>query len=382
MRTRCWIALHALVALAPMLGFVARRWDARVAQVVDVRLWGVELPPALPSLSFEDWQSEKTQSAFQRWFEARVGFRGAMVRTDNTIQTLVLGDAKPGSYVAVGEGGVPFAAEDFRYMGTPRRELPSILKRVEELTSRLGSVHRKLAKRGKQLVVVLSPSKTSVYPEAVPARWRRPGGERVDLDVHAALRAGLKTSGVPFGDAHALFTEAPRSARGLLFARGGRHWTSVGACLTLQAAFVGGPSALSCPWKPMPADRGYHGDFDLDCLENLWGTDVGWEHVPIAQLSPPLTLTPLPRLLLVGTSFMWMLADLLRPFVDKPVALFYNNTFFDLAVGRRLGTADATTPSWAEYVLERDLYVVDILETFAHHDEWLAFVTELDRRLD
>ena len=377
-RARLWILVHAVVVLLPLVGMVVRGpWD--------VRLWGVELPPLLGTPSFASWWTERLQPQFQLWFEARIGLRAAMVRTDNTLQNFVFGDAKPGSYVVVGEQGMPFAGDDVRYLGTPRRDLPIITARVEALTALLASVHRKLAARGKALVVVISPSKSTIYPEYVPRRWRVPGpAERSDLAEYEALRAGLVRSGVPFGDGHAIFASAPVEERELLFAWGGRHWTSVGACRVLRGALASGPVTPTCEWRMMPADRSRHGDFDLLCLENLWGTDVGLTTVPIAGEPAPVRDPSVvrPRLLLAGTSFMWMLADLLRPLVDKPVALFYNNTFFDLTAGRRLSTADPKAADWAEYVLERDLYVIDLLETFAHHDEMRTFLTELDRRLE
>jgi len=377
-RARLWIALHALVVLLPLAGMVVHGpWD--------VRLWGVELPPVLDTPTVTSWWTEKLQPQFQLWFEARIGLRGAMVRTDNTLQMAFFRDSKPGSYVVAGEKGMPFAGDDLRYLGTPRRDLPIITARVDELTALLGSTHRKLKARGKTLVVVISPSKSTIYPDYVPSRWSLANpAERSDLVEYEALRAGLERNGVPFGDGHKIFAAAPKDERELLFAWGGRHWTSVGACRVLHDALAAGPVTPTCEWAMMPADRSRHGDFDLLCLENLWGTDVGITKVPIAgeppQVREPSALRP--RLLLAGTSFMWMLADLLRPLVDKPVALFYNNTFFDLAAGQRLSTADPKAPDWAEYVLERDLYVIDLLETFAHHDEMRTFLGELDRRLE
>lgn len=376
MRKRIWLVLHALVVLLPVLG--------TVAHLPDVALYGVEEPTELPALSFAGWRTEKIQPAFQAWFESHIGFRGVMIRADNSIQTTALRETKPGSFTVLGHDGIYLSRDDLVYMSTQRRDLPPILARIGELTERLGSVHRKLRARGKTLVVVVSPSKTVVYPGSVPERWRT--GDDITSQIHDALRAGLQRNGVPFGDGDAIFSAIPPGERDIVFARQGRHWTLEGSCLALRDAMVSAPIKRSCEYDMVEVPRASNLDFDLYRLQNTWGCDVGRAAVPWPRPPPPPVTegvaAPKPRALFAGTSFIWMLVNNLRPLVaDKPIALFYNTTFFDLDSWQRIGHVDPTAPAWAEYVLERDLYVVDILETFAHHDEMFTFVTELDRRL-
>jgi hypothetical protein len=90
------------------------------------------------------------------------------------------------------------------------------------------------------------------------------------------------------------------------------------------------------------------------------------------------------RTVIVGTSFMWMFVELLRPLVEPPlIALFYNKTAFELTeTHRRLGTVDPRAPEWADWVLERDLYILDVLETYADKEHMIEFVETLDARLE
>ena len=78
-----------------------------------------------------------------------------------------------------------------------------------------------------------------------------------------------------------------------------------------------------------------------------------------------------------------MLADVMRPFVDTPVAVFYNTNFYDASTPerRRLAAVEPDSPSWTRYVLDRDLYVLEILETYAQGEHMITFVETLDRRL-
>ena len=380
MRARLWLLLHALVVVIPTI--------AAIAHAPDVRLFGSEVPPALPSPSFEGWWHEKVQPAFQGWFEANIGFRGVMVRTDNTVQATLLRD-KPGTTVVIGNDGTLFYIDDVALMGTRPQELKTSLGRIDVLLRALGSVNRKLVARGKRLVVVIAPSKTVVYPEEVPARWRRSDGHRGDVEVHAALRAGLEREAIPFSDADALLSGKHGEERQLVFGATGRHWTELGACLVLRDALPEGPTRPSCAYEMRPADRDLDPDFDLYTLQNLWRFERSASLHPVLIDAPPASApsaagAPRPRTLFVGTSFTWMLANVMRTLVDNPIALFYNTTFYDVSdVTRKpLATVDPATPEWARYVLDRDLYVVELLETYAHGEHMITFVQTLDRRLD
>lgn len=221
-KTRFWLAAHALAVLVPVLG--------AVLGAPDVRLFGSEARPERPAVSVASWRQERAQAGLQAWFEASIGFRGAMVRTDNSLQAFVVGEAKPSVDVVIGDEQTLFIKDDLWYMSKRRRDFPYVLAKIEALALHAGSAQRKLAARGKRLLVLISPSKTFAYPEAVPAGWRR-SGVRSDLEVHAALRAAFERHGVTFADAHALLEGKVGAERELLFGRSGRHWTKLASCL-------------------------------------------------------------------------------------------------------------------------------------------------------
>lgn len=381
MRSRIWITLHALVALVPVVGMLLHAPDAL--------LFGVEAEGAapFPSIGYAEWRDEKLQPTFQTWFEAHIGFRGAMVRTDNTVQQFVFDQTKPGSDTVIGKKGVLFFRDDLTYAGTRSDDLPAALSQVDRLTRGIGSVHQKLTARGKHLVVIISPSKTGLYPEAEPAPWIRGSKSHFDVDLHDALRAGLQRSGVPFADARAILSATPTRDREITFPRDARHWSAFGACQVLREALRPDVVVPSCDYDMIRHPREAHVDFDLYRLLNRWHpADAAWAEVPVVRpaVRSPRPGSPRLRTVIVGTSFMWMFADLLRPLVDLPViALFYNKTAFELGeVHRRLGPVDPSTPEWVDWVLDRDLYILDVLETYADRPQMIEFVETLDQRLD
>lgn len=375
MRTRLWIFLHALVAVLPAVG--------TFTLVPDVSLFGAEVPPVWPKVTFEGWRTEKVQPALQSWFEAHIALRGVMVRTDNTTQAVVLHE-KPNNAVIIGTDGILFHGDDVAYMGARREELPNVYGRIDALTRGLGSVHRKLKAKGKQLVVVIAPSKTAVYPEAVPAGWRR-DGYRADVVVHDVLRSSLEREGVRFADGHALLAGKAGEERARLFTVTGRHWTPFGACIVLREGLPPEAVKPSCAYDMAVVDPQVSDDYDLYRLQNLWRIERNMPLLPVLkeQASAPTGPSSLPRTVFAGTSFTWMLADVMRPFVSKPVAIFYNTNVYDVSepTRRLLAPADPDTAEWEGYVLDRDLYVLEILETYAHGEHMIKFVETLDRRL-
>jgi hypothetical protein len=378
MKSRIWILLHALVALSPVIG--------AVAQAPDVPLFGSEVAPALPAKwSLEGWRHEEVQPSLQAWFEAHVGFRGVMVRTDNTVHTVVLGDSKPGSTVILGNDDTLFFRDDILFMSTRQEDLTSVLARVDVLTDHLGAVHRKLDARGKKLVAIISPSKSLIYPDAVPSRWRRSAGDRSDLVVHAALRAGLERHGVPFGDGMTTLAGRSGAERELVYPRSGRHWSTYGACTVLRATPLPASVRPSCEYEMAPSETLAAVDFDLYRLQNVWRVRETAVLAPkLAEVAAVRGTEQRQRTLFAGTSFTWMLGDVLRPSVDTPVAMFYNTSFYDLSdsAQRLLGPVDPLTAIWVSRVLDRDLYIVEILDTYAHGEHMISFLETLDHRLD
>ncbi len=379
MKHRLWIALHALVALLPVAGAILHAPDAE--------LFGVEASTERPALSVSGWRSERVQPALQSWFESHVGFRGVMVRTDTTIQKEVLGEVKPGDNVVLVKDDLPFYKDDLVYMGRRPEDLPAIIARYDDLTTRLGALYRKMHARGRTLVVTVSPSKTEIYPEAVPSRWRRPGN-RADLTLHAALIASLERNGVPFTDGAPILASADEKERALMWNPYARHWSMVGACRVLRQALAQTRVAPDCEYVIDHVSSDGNDDYDLRRLENVW-------HFGRFPARSPRVLLPdqgrsdrlrqgpggRPRTLLVGTSFLWMLVNTMRPYVDAPIAFFYNRAAVDATEYRELGKIDERSPQWPGWALDRELYILDIFDVLADEDWLPGFVETLSRRL-
>jgi hypothetical protein len=350
-----WLALHAAVAIAPAVGLALH--------APDMELFGVEAPAAVPKLTFGDWMKEDVQKGIKSWFESHLGFRGVLVRSDNTLFYTSLHETRPGATVKLGKGDTLFIDDDLWYASRRPQDLPAF-GQFAHFASLLVEVQQLAESRGKHLVVILSPAKTSLYAEEIPAEWKRRRQADVPPDqrMYEAFRDALTHAGARFTDGRALLTAAA-GERELLYAHPSRHWTQVGACRVFREAVRGAMTTPSCRYSMQPEAPGPYNDLDLYTIENRWRTSD-------PPLMPILAAEPRPanppRILFVGSSFCWKLVDAARPLVRDLHVFYYNSTIYDGAVPpNEVGKVDPKGSDWAHYALEKDVYIVEILEAYA-----------------
>jgi hypothetical protein len=287
--------------------------------------------------------------------------------------------------VKVGREGTLFVDDDVWYASKRPQDLPPLAD-VRSLATLVADVQRRLETHGKHLVVILTPAKTSIYPEDVPARFqrRRPAAVAPGRVVYDAFRNALLEEGASFTDARALISTQPER-RDVLFMPKARHWSRLGACRVLAAAATSLPGVLdvpTCAYAVLHLDPREQSDFDLYELRNVWRPFDGDVAVPVLDPQPPAARRP--RALFVGSSFIWMLIDAARPLVRDPYCFYYNSTIYDVATPkpREVGKVDPADPRWLHYALDEDVYFLEILEAYLHGTMARAFLTALRDKLE
>ncbi|MGN6108560.1 MAG: alginate O-acetyltransferase AlgX-related protein [Kofleriaceae bacterium] len=355
----CYVALAALPVIA-MLG-----------ELRDRRLDGAIPPAPRPSPTFSAIQREQFQHDFTAWFESSQGFRNYAIYLDNTALYHAFGETKPGSNVRIGGQGVLYERDDVTFFNKTAEMLPTD-DQLDQLAAQLARVQQRLRERGQALVPVVVPSKTSVWRDAVPARWTRELGATRPSDLlHGRLLAALATHQVAHVDALQILT-TPGIPRERLWGADARHWSSYGACLVLHAivelhrelAAASAPPEAPCGWELRRVRRS-HDDFDLLRLLNAWGVPRAAPLTPIALHTPPPPGTRTARAMFISTSFGWQLlreADASRRFSATWID-YYDKTLFGYPAQIEFPVR-AHEPLWRLAMMYDDLYVIELFEPY------------------
>ena len=174
-----------LFLCAPAIDFVAR--DGRVPSSFKENRRPAEFPRAPASVI--DWS--RWPAAFEAWHNDHFGLRAQFMRAHNALKIFVL-RTSPSSRVVVGRDNWLFSATE-RSIEIWRGADPLSFDELEAWRRCLESRQRELKQRGIDYVFALAPSKAEVYPEYLPARYRKAGPSRTDqLVAHLAAHSSFQ----------------------------------------------------------------------------------------------------------------------------------------------------------------------------------------------
>jgi hypothetical protein len=334
-------------------------------------LGGVTTPVPRPSLTASGVAKERFQKGYVAWFEANYGLRGTAVRLDSSLDYYVFQEAPAESRVRVGSEGVLYVDDDVGCYNHPALVADP---GFEAIAARLARVQGLLRARGKSLVPLLTPSKTSLLPSQVPSAWRRDLGEPRPIEqAYRALARALDAAGVLYVDARALLGAEQAAQHVAMFTRRGRHWNALAACLVMadamRVARVLMPGRVlaepDCSWTEATGLTIDSPEVDLLKLLNVWHPGPLPDTAPSMSTRPVTSVDDAPAALFVGTSFSFAVvaeSERNRLFHDILV-YYYNQTVLD-----RLGSpgrpVDVKSASWREQTLSREVVIFEIPEWY------------------
>ena len=159
------------------------------------------------------------QSTFEHSYDQLHPVRAPGIDAFGVVNYRLFGEGRPG--VLVGSGGWLYTTEEFQTAPTDDAQIAAKLTEIRQ-------VKATLATQGAQLMVLLVPAKSRVYPEHL-GRYRWPGVKR---NVYEAFRQNLENSGVVAPDLLPALNAA--KAQGEVFLHTDTHWTPLGAQVAAQ----------------------------------------------------------------------------------------------------------------------------------------------------
>jgi hypothetical protein len=361
---RILVCLYLAIAALPVTAIVSG-WR-------DHRLDGALQTPPRPELGFARVRSEDYQAQFAAWFEAKLGLRNWSIWIDNTLLYHMFHEAKWGSHVVIGRDGMLFERDDIGYFNKAGADLPDA-RDFDRLAARIAALQQRMARDHRALVPLFVPSKTTIFPDAVPASYTRAlGSPRPSTEgIYVAMKRALDAHHVMYVDGIELLQESPEP-RDLLWGKFARHFSKYAGCLLTRevvryyAALTQAPAVdYPCQADISPSTR-WARDLDLYRLTNAWGAshellDRRARHDPLPAEPPPGA----PSVLWIASSFGWVMLDDAgesRRFAQLHLD-YYHGAVYRPGVAEGLD-AKQRDARWRSVFLGRDIYVLELFETY------------------
>lgn len=331
-----------------------------------LRLYGVEAAAEAPVLTARTWFDGTFQKRAEQRFDAWDPLRAYLVRTRNQIDYALFGTVHRSS-VVVGKDNVLF---EKCYIDSYNEPDSARDEDLDTLADRLVRLQALLQDRRIGFLVVIAPSKVTVYPEKVP------DGQLVSLThrppcVYDRLRPLLDRRGVHCLDARALFLSRRADAPCPLFPRGGTHWSYYGAGLVLQqiVELLGRQTGRDYPSLRLvridPTHEAYREENDLGDLLNLWTRQrmMGIQYRPtFERVADGQAVAG--RWLFVGDSFVHTLTALADRcgIVQQADSFYYFKRRFSYP-GEAESKLDVERLDLKQEILARDAVILELNES-------------------
>ena len=352
-------------------------------------LRGVSVSPSPKiALNWQNWFSGEYQKNYEAWFDTHVGFRTPMVLLANQINFSVFRQTvfrKEGTKLLLGKDNWLYEGEAVRAYQWPSWRTDLEMEQAVEKLARLQQLMEK--KRGIPVPLVIAPSKPEIYPEHMDPthQKRRMNVEESVFSSYQRLVPLLKNKNVLVGDGRGVLMKLKNTKEHPFFAKSGMHWNDYAAFLVLNdlrdrvnpKLHKLLPSPKIMGFEKRPAERE---DIDLAILMNIYTTNsvVSDQFYPLVK-PPDVPQSQKPRVLIVGDSFSYQLAYVLKHYGMSREVFIYDY-FQTLRTHTGKIIESKSKINWNQLLSSYDLIIIEVVENmipefgFGFVDEALAYL--------
>jgi hypothetical protein len=334
----------------------------------DMILSGAE-QKAIPGIpTFSDIMSGKFQSGIEMWLKQNIGFRGTLVKTDNQINFSLFNEFSRSHprKIILGKNKQLFEEP---YIDAFNKKNITDASALEKQAAALRQLQDKLKARNVSFLLILSPSKATIYSEAIPDKYVLAHAAAIK-DNYQILLPMLKQHGVNVLDGRELFLEMKKNGTPELFPSSGSHWSLYGGYLygtklIERMEQLLGRRLVHMPVKKLITSGEPIGlDKDIARLSNILFTRSLFTEYIYPETSPvALTGSYRPDMLLIGTSFCWNIIPYLEAnrIFSRLDFYYYFNTDHSFP-GKQRAPIDRNRINWNRDVFTKDIILIEINE--------------------
>jgi hypothetical protein len=340
------------------------------------RLINVSFNRKMPLIRWSDIKSGRFQKSFDRWFMQTSGFWGTLATTNNQINYQYFKQISS----QYGNGNSFMIGNDYHifqtsYLRDFNGDNHTDLNKYSKLIKKIKILQDYLEQNGKTLVVITSANKLDLYPEMVPEKYNNPVKRTRLIEEFRKLATKHNINWV---DSKKVLTENKEFKEYRYFAKPAAHWNTIGSCLAAKALTERVSKELNKPMhqvicgpevelKPRPVGA----DHDLADVINVWHAKYSFDPTPyIKSKRIKVDNAYSPKMLYIGTSFLWSIFDRLEPIRIYNWRDFYyygstNHTSRIPEEGkaiRKIVRVDYNKLNWDKDVLNHDVIVFEVNE--------------------
>lgn len=284
---------------------------------------GVLIEQEFPRFSFHDWFSSKYQPQLNTYFVQHFGFRPFLTRLYNQIDFILFKKATA-FQVVVGKNDYLFEKWFIdEYYGSKYFDIGKIDLNI----NRLSKLRNELKECKTELLVLLVPGKSYIYPEHIPSYLQK----EKKVSIYETYSREFQLSDIPYIDLNNWFMRMKDTVPFPLFPKTGTHWSGYGSGLIMDSIIKKVEQICDIEMDHFFIDeyKLVSPDNDLEKLMNLF-TSISNDSIvyPIIKIREGIS-TRKPNIIVIGDSFFWTLGRLhfSRVFRDFQFWYYYKTVF-------------------------------------------------------
>ncbi len=356
------ITLFFIILILPLLQMYGNIFER-------VKLTGATVLPKKPEFTFVTYSNGTFQKEIKDWLDYYIGFKGYAVKTENQLNFSLFHDisSKSKSKIILGKDGYLF---EKNYIDDVNNLTYVSDVQLEHIAKKIKTFQNILAKKDIDTLLLLSPSKASLYKKNIPQKYIDVRQKQVETN-HKRLLPYLDKHNVVYVNSHKILKDKKAQTGHETFAKGGTHWNYYGVCIVAsemvnKLELISNKNYTNVDCSNVFFDDVQYGyNRDLLDLINIWQDDVFNTSTPYVRVTPANDKKTIqPNVLFVGDSFLWQLTTMLRQagvYTNEDLYYYFNTKYTQ--PGNVITDVDRTNFDIQHEVYTKDVVIIEGTET-------------------